>query len=401
MEATRKKYYEEPGLFQAEARVLAVEGAPEAPVLVLDASIFYPEGGGQPCDLGSIAGLEVAAVTEAGGRILHALAGPLPAGLDLRAGAAVGLSVDPGRRLDYSQQHSAQHLLSATLMRLLGAVTVSVHLGRERCLIDFDIPAIPDEDLAEAEEAVEVAIAADLPIRVHSCPPEELSSFPLRKLPPAGEEVVRVVEIEGIDFSPCCGTHLSSTGRLRSLRVLGTERYKGMTRLAFVAGGRAAADYRAVSRIAREAAAALGVAAAELPAAAAREQRLRRELERAHAGLLRERAVLEAREAIAAAGPAPRGPVVRRYPDRDAASLMEGAKALAAAGATALLASMPELTVQALASSPAAKLGERLKPLLDASGGKGGGGPASFRAVFPDAASLEAFMGSAERLLAS
>lgn len=397
MERTRKLYYEEPGLFEAEASVVAVEGDPASPAIVLDGSLFYPEGGGQPCDLGSIAGLEVAAVTEEGGRILHALAGPLPSGLGLRVGSRVALAVDSQRRLDFSQQHSAQHLLSAAFMRLLGAATVSVHLGRERCLIDFDAPALADEDVAKAEELVERAIAEDRAIRVHRCPPEDLASFQLRKRPPAGEEEVRVVEIEGLDFTPCCGTHLASAGRLRLVRVLGTEKYKGMTRLTFVSGARAAADYKEVSLIARQAARALGSSVPELPAAAAREAALRQSLERSNVALLRERAALEAREALggiaARAGSAPL--VSRRFADRDAASLMESAKALAAGGATALLSSVPELTAQALAPAADARLGERLKPLLTASGSRGGGGPSSFRAVFPDLGSLDRFMAAA------
>jgi alanyl-tRNA synthetase len=403
MANTEKLFYSEPGLFETEAEIVAVEGTPEAPLLELDRSVFYPEGGGQPCDLGSIAALEVEEVTEAEGRILHRVRPPLSAGEPPRVGQRVALRVDSGRRLDYSQQHSGQHLLSAIFLRLLGAPTVSVHLGRERCLIDFDIAAIPEEDLAEAEDQVEAAIAENRAIRVHSCPPEDLDSFSLRKRPPAREEIVRIVEIEGIDCTPCCGTHLSSTGALRLVRVLGTERYKGMTRLGFVAGGRAAADYRAVSLIARESARILSTSVAELPVSVARETELRKSLERSRLGLLRERAVLEARSALAETAAGSPGAaaggrallVARSYPTREADSLMESAKALTALGATALLASEGELTAQALAASPRSRLGERLKPLLDGAGGRGGGGPASFRAVFPDAASLERFMRAA------
>jgi len=398
MANTERLYYSSPDLFETEATVLAVEGESLSPLLELEASIFYPEGGGQSCDLGTIAGLELLQVTEAEGRILHALKGPLPPELALKAGQRVTLAVDRARRLDYSQQHSAQHLLSATFLRLIGAPTVSVHLGRELCLIDFGVPAIPDEDIAEAEALVERAIAEDRAILVHCCPPEDLSSFALRKRPPEGEEVVRIVEIEGIDLTPCCGTHVASAGRLRLVRVLGTERYKGMTRLSFLAGGRAAADYRAVSLIARGASRALSTSVPELPAAVARESELRKALERSNLALLRERAALEAASALAAAGG--KGALVsRRRGDRDAASLMESAKALTSLGATALLASISELTVQALAPSGESRLGERLGPLLSGCAGRGGGGANSFRAVFPDAGSLEAFMGEAERLL--
>jgi alanyl-tRNA synthetase len=405
MERMRMLYYERPELLEAEATIVAVEGESSAPVLELDQTIFYPEGGGQPCDLGSIGDVALASVSEKDGRVLHAMAGPCP----VRAGDRVRLRVDGARRLDYSQAHTGQHLLSATAMRIIGAPTISAHFGKERCAIDFDVPSIPEEDMAEIEDAVERAIAEDRPIRAHLCPPEDLASFPLRKRPPVGEEVLRIVEIDGIDFTPCCGTHLSSTGRLRLVRVLGTERYKGMTRLYFLAGGRAAEDYRSVSRIAQEAARSLGISVGELGAAVSREAERRKNLEFANVALVRERAAMEAQAAaselgLPAAGedghPAGSPPLVsRRYPDRDAASLMETAKAFASAGMTALLASVPELTVQALSPNAAPRLGERLKPLLATAGGRGGGGAASFRAVLPDAVSLDVFMTAAAAAL--
>ena len=396
MANTERLYYTRPELLENEAAIVAVEGPPSAPVVEFDRIVFYPEGGGQPSDLGSVGGVAVTAVLEAGGRVLHTLAGPCP----LRRGDRARLCVDGGRRLDYSQAHSGQHLLSATALRLVGAPTVSAHFGKERCAIDLDVQSIPDEDMAVIEDAVELAIAEDHPIRVHLCPPENISSFPLRKRPPAGEEQLRIVEIEGIDFTPCCGTHLSSTGKLRFVRVLGAERYKGMTRVYFLAGGRAAADYRSVSRAAQEAARALGVPVGGLPAAVGREVERRKGLERANAGFVRERDLAEVAAELGLMAQGASAPLVsRRYADRDAASLMETAKAFASAGMTALLASLPELTVQALSPTGDAKLGERLKPALAAAGGKGGGGAASFRAVFPDAAGLDLFMAAAASLV--
>jgi alanyl-tRNA synthetase len=410
MASTEKLFYDSPELFEADARVLSVEGKAEAPVLVLDRTIFYPEGGGQPCDLGTIgrvaggqaeprAAVAVVSVSDrrspdGGTQVLHAMAGPLAA----EPGDTLRLSVERARRIDYSQQHSAEHLLGSIALRLLGARVVSVRFGPERSTIDFDLPSISEKDAAVIEAEADSAIADDRTIRTRLCPPEDASSFPLRRPPPEGEEVLRIVEIEGLDFSPCCGLHLRSTLALRAIRVLGTEKYKGMTRLYFAAGGRATADYRALSRIARDSARALGTSEARLVEAAVREAERRRELEYALVGMERERAAAEAAAAPEAAralqgnmGAAP--PVaLRRYADRSAASLMAGAKAFAEAGMIALFASLPELTVQALAPSAEARLGERLKaPLADA-GGKGGGGPATFRAVFKDTASLESFI---------
>jgi alanyl-tRNA synthetase len=426
MVSTLKLFYDSPALFEADARVAAVEGRSEAPVLVLDRTIFYPEGGGQPCDLGAIgaeAGAEAAVASVADERrdgkelVLHALAGPLA----VAPGETVRLRVERGRRIDYQQQHTAEHLLGSIALRLLGARVVSVRFGPERSTIDFDLPAITEEGLAALEAAADAAIAEDHPIRYRLCPPEDASSFPLRRRPPEGEELLRIVEIEGLDFSPCCGLHLESTLGLRAIRVIGTEKYKGLTRLYFVAGGRASADYLALSRNAQAAARSLGSSEAGLAEAAAREAARRKELEFALVGMERERAKSEAaaapeaalvalknKDAAAAAPEAVRvelgngagAPLaLRRYSDRSAASLMASAKAFAEAGMTALFASLPDLTAQALAPSSEAKLDERLKGPLAAAGGKGGGGPASFRATFADEASLERFMEDAEALL--
>jgi alanyl-tRNA synthetase len=395
---TEKLYYDKPGLFAAEATVLAVEGRS----IVLDRTIFYPEGGGQACDLGTIGpavgaaggradrppALPVASVVEEGGRLLHRMQGVCA----FEPGDRVSLIVDPARRVDYSQQHTAEHLIASSALRLVGARAVSVHFGADRSLVDFDLPSIAEDELAAVEEEVDRIIADDYPIRTHLCPPEDLSSFPLRRKPPEGESLVRVVEIDGIDFTPCCGLHLASTGALRLVRLFGGERYKGMTRVYFAAGARAAADYRALSRIARDASRALGSSEAGLAGAAAREAERRRGLELSLAGLERER---NANEAAAAPERAEGRVALRRYSDRGADSLMETAKAYASAGMTALLASLPELTVQVLAPRPEARLGESLKGLLAASGGRGGGGRESFRAVFADSSGLESFLAAA------
>jgi alanyl-tRNA synthetase len=119
-----------------------------------------------------------------------------------------------------------------------------MHLGEDINTIDVDTPHLDAEVLAGAEDAVMDAIEADVPVIIHFCPPENIADFPLRKTPPQGEEVIRVVEIQGNDFSPCCGTHLKSTGRIGMLRVLGAEKYKGMTRVSFIAGRRVFQDSR-------------------------------------------------------------------------------------------------------------------------------------------------------------
>jgi alanyl-tRNA synthetase len=416
MKATEKLYYDKPEIFSCEARVTAVHGGEDGlpgdgPALELDRTIFYPEGGGQACDLGTIGALDgsaaaaLASVEETGRRILHRLASRQGEGSPFKEGDRVRLLVDRARRIDYSQQHSAEHLIGATALRLLGAHVLSVHFGPDRSLIDFDLPSISDEDLAVVEDEVDRIIADDYPIRTHVCPPEDIASFALRRKAPEGEEEIRVVEIDGIDFSPCCGLHRASTLELRAVRLFGAEKYKGMTRVYFAAGCRATADYRAVSRIARDSARTLGTSEAELAEAVMRESARRKEAEYAVGALERERAAYEAASAPERSPSGSGGPdraarlALRRYSDRGAASLMTTAKAFAEAGMVALLASLPELTVQALAPSADSRLGEKLKAPLAAFGGKGGGGGANFRAVFADEEKLEAFLDEARRAL--
>jgi alanyl-tRNA synthetase len=392
-------YYSDPELMRAEAEVLAVEGSPEAPTLVLDRALLYPGGGGQPADSGSVDGVRVTEVSESGGRARLGLGGPSPA----RPGGRVLVSVDGARRLDYAQQHTGEHLVAATALRLFGIGAVSVHFGPERSLVDFDARDMTDENLAAIEGEVDALIARDLSVRTHLCPPEDVASFPLRRPAPEGEAEVRVVEIEGTDFTPCCGLHLASTGDLRALRLTGAEKYKGMTRVHFLAGGRATADYRAVSRIARDSARLLGASEAGLAAAVSREAERRAAAERSLAALRRRRDEEDAAAALAAAGTGrdEGGPpiAVRAYDDRGADSLLDAAKAFAAAGMTALVASRPDLTVQAVAPEGGPRLGDRLKAALAASGGRGGGGPASFRAVFADAFAMDAFLSAASEAL--
>ncbi|MDA8427457.1 MAG: alanyl-tRNA editing protein [Treponema sp.] len=389
MSETLRLYYTQPRLRETEAAALEVLGTPAAPVLILDRTIFYPEGGGQPCDLGTIGGVALDSVVEEGGQVLHRLSGAL----DAEPGTSLPLVLDWARREDHRTQHSAQHLLSAVLLRLFDAPTVSFHLGAERSTIDVEGKLLSDEDLAEAEAAIEEVIAEDYPFVTHLCPPEELGSFPLRKRPPEGEEQLRIVEIDGLDYSPCCGTHVASALELRLVKLLGAEKYKGMSRVSFVAGRRALADYGSVSRIARASARAFAVSVGELEEKARRSVERLKTLEASLAALSRERATLEA--SLAAASPGGlASPALLRFADRDAQAAFESARAYAELGAAVLAVSMPELT--AVAAAPRASgLGERLKPLAQAAGGKGGGGPASFRASFSDSLSLESFVASA------
>lgn len=393
-------FYDEPFLHECDATVLEVraDGESGGDAVLLDRTLFYPEGGGQPCDLGTVAGYPVVAVIHDGGEILHYL-GKAPDGIVLQEivkGGVVRCVLDAGRRRDHSEQHTAQHLLSATILRLLGGPTRSFHLGERYSSIDVDLSSMDRVDTDGIEDAVLSVIRNDYPIITHLCPPENPAAFPLRRKPPEDEDVLRILEIDGIDFTPCAGTHLCGTGSIGAFRILKAEKYKGMTRVYFVAGGRAYADYRRLTGIVRESAAVNGTAEDDVVSATAALSNRNRELEAALKSALDAAATAEAKS-IASGVPAG-APVIVSLPDGDFAGAMRLAKALSGLGLAAVVAS--GLDLKAAASCPdGGNLSALLKPLMLESGGKGGGGPTFFQAAFEESRRLAEFMeGAACRL---
>lgn len=391
---TRRLYYEDTDRIECEATVVRRTEFGGKPAVVLDATVFYPEGGGQPCDLGTLGGVPVLDVQERDGEILHVLAEPLPEG-----SGPVRCRIDGERRRDHMEQHTGQHLLSSTVLRLAGGATVSFHLGQEYSTIDVDLPEIPRETADRLEDEIARIIREEHPVTIHECPPENVSDFPLRRPPPAGEEALRVVDLDGIDYSACCGTHLSNTSRIGALRVLRTEKYKGMTRVYFAAGERARRYARRTAAAVRDAARILGCAEDEIPDRIARTLERMKDLEARLTEARADRAAAEAR--VFLAGAPASGPLVLPLSDRTYDEILEAAKAVAAvSGRTAAAASRTALRAVVAAPDGSARLGERLKPLLAGFGGKGGGGAAQFQAQFPDEASLRAFLEAARAVLA-
>jgi alanyl-tRNA synthetase len=242
--STVRRYNEDVFLDRGSAKILSVVEDGGRRAVVLDSTVFYPEGGGQPGDRGTINGVAVTEVLEGeDGAVLHFVEGP---GADALKPGKAELRLEAARRRYFMTHHTAQHLLSATILRLFGAPTLSMHLGEDCCTIDVDSGTLTAEDLAAAEDAAFAVIEEDYPVIVHLCPPENIADFPLRKRPPEDESVIRVIEIDGYDFSPCCGTHLPSTGPIGIIKTIGLEKYKGMTRVSFLAGRRALWDYRTV-----------------------------------------------------------------------------------------------------------------------------------------------------------
>lgn len=269
--ATTRLYLRDPFLLEFASRVAHVGVWSGAPALVLEASAFYPEGGGQLADQGALdvegLRLEVADVqVDDAGVVHHVLGGPAPSGLE---GRACSGRVDGARRRDHMSQHTGQHLLSAALLDLVGAETVSSRLGAETSTIDVSIAGLPEARVAIAEDAVNDVILADREVRVLFPTPDELAALPLRRGPKVDADV-RVVAIDGFDVSPCGGTHCTRTGQVGPVRVVGMERHKGGTRVTFLAGKRALADYREKDRVLGELARGFTCGPLDVPAAIGR-----------------------------------------------------------------------------------------------------------------------------------
>lgn len=230
---TRRLYYEDSHLAQFTAAVLDCSPAGDRWAVILDATAFYPEGGGQAGDTGSLNGIPVLDTREAGGQILHYCAAPLAPGT-----AAEG-SVDYDSRFARMQQHSGEHIVSGLLHRYYGCSNVGFHMGSDRVTIDFDA-VIPAADLPRIEAEANRAVWADTPVRIWTPSPEELASLEYRTKRPLPWPV-RIVEFPGIDRCACCGTHVVRTGEIGLIKLLGAVPFRGGTRIEMACGSTALA----------------------------------------------------------------------------------------------------------------------------------------------------------------
>ncbi|MDI7274584.1 MAG: alanyl-tRNA editing protein, partial [Anaerolineae bacterium] len=184
-------YLEDPYLQSFEARIEASRQGGSGWEVALDRTCFYPEGGGQPCDLGTLGQAPVLNVYEESGCIWHAIDGAPPVG-------RVAGRIDWRRRFDHMQQHSGQHLLSAVALDRFGAQTLSFHLGAESSTIDLDLQDLTEEQCQAIEDDVNQLVVGNIPVRAYFVAPEEVPSLNLRKQPTRGEQT-RIVEVPGVE----------------------------------------------------------------------------------------------------------------------------------------------------------------------------------------------------------
>ena len=202
--------------------------------IVLHNTAFYPTGGGQPHDTGTINGIEIINVDEIDGEIRHYVAeGAKVEGL---SGEVEGV-LNWARRFDHMQQHAGQHILTAAFVELFDFPTVSFHLGSDTVTIDLQTSAVTDDQLAAAEKRANEIILENREILTKWVTMEEANTYPLRKaLKVEGD--IRLVIIPDYDYNGCGGTHPTSTGQVQAIKILSTEKMKQNIRVHFVCGQR-------------------------------------------------------------------------------------------------------------------------------------------------------------------
>ena len=209
--------------------------------VVLDRTAFYPEGGGQPGDHGTLGDSAVTDTLERDGEVVHICDAPLP------VGRTVNGAINWTRRFDMMQQHSGEHIVSGIICKLFSCDNVGFHLGADIVVIDFNTP-IPEERLAEIEFLANEVIWENRPFIVSYPSPEALKDLVYRSKKKLSGRV-RIVECPGADRCACCGTHVRSAGELGLVKLLSVRTFREGVRIEMLSGQRA---YRYVSSAAAQ-----------------------------------------------------------------------------------------------------------------------------------------------------
>ena len=376
---TDRLYYDDSYLTEFDGTVLECAEKEGAYHVRLDRSAFYPTSGGQPFDTGTLGDARVLDVyVDGAGEVWHALDRPLAPGATVRG------RIDWPRRFDHMQQHAGDHMIASALWRLLGGVTIGLHISGDVSTIDVAMPEgvtrVSAEDIRRVEDDVNERVQRDVAVRCWFPEPEELKTLPLRK-PPTVSEHVRVVAIGEDEMVACGGTHPATAGQIGLVKILGVAPARGKMRVSFVAGMRALNDYRACFDRVHEAAALLSTATENLPGhVAAMQEQLRSaglELNR----LRRDTAVAELTAGLEAAPTLPGGArVVSRLLEGDINLIKEVASQLIKQSGIAVLLGVrtgegAAAFVFARSRDVEIHMGRVLSEAARPLGGKGGGRP--------------------------
>ena len=228
---TRKLYYEDCHLRSFSAVVTGCQKSEKGWLVTLDATAFYPEGGGEAPDLGALGGVNVLDVQEEDGQIRHLCDGPLT------VGETVAGEIDWSRRYDLMQQHTGEHIISGLVYEKFGYMNTGFHVGADVMEVDFDGP-ISADDLAEIEGRANEAVWENIPLKCWIPTPEELPTV-FYRTKRALTWPVRIVQVPGYDSCACCGIHVKNTGEVGLIKILSCTALRGGVRLELVCGGRA------------------------------------------------------------------------------------------------------------------------------------------------------------------
>lgn len=270
---TTRLYQQDRYIKEWDAQITSVTEGKNGLIITLDKSAFFPEGGGQSCDMGTMNGYEVIDVQEKDEEVYHtvkpadgsdaecsSIADSKPA--PLQVGDTVHCTLDWDRRFDNMQRHCGEHILSGIFYALFGGVNRGFHMGQDYMTVDISleedpyIKEITYEDALRAELQANKVIWADEPVTVmHFESRDEAEKMPLRKALAFDEDItiVSVGSIENAaDCVACCGTHPNTAGQVGLIKIYKVENYKGMFRIYFEAGARAMNDYRSKHNILTE-----------------------------------------------------------------------------------------------------------------------------------------------------
>lgn len=336
--------------------------------VVLSNTAFYPTGGGQPHDTGTLNGIEVIEVEKIGEEIRHYMQGNVS-----ELEAIVHGALNWPRRFDHMQQHAGQHILTAAFVELFDAQTVSFHLGSEHVTIDIAVDTLTEQQLTAAEIRANEIILENRPIETTWITENELSDFNLRKeVAVTGD--IRLVIIPDYDYNGCGGTHPTSTGQVNAIKILGTEKMKGNVRVSFVCGQRVLNELAMRKKVLGDVARQLSVPEVEAATALAKILNAQKHTEKALVAAKEELLTYEAKALISNSS----GLVVAAFQQRTMQDLQKLARTIVSEqeDMVTLLVSESEGKLQFVAargkhvSKSMKAIAEKALPLIN---GKGGG----------------------------
>ncbi|HOS18314.1 MAG TPA: DHHA1 domain-containing protein [Clostridia bacterium] len=228
---TEKLYYDH-DIRECEASVLACRAGENCFEVLLDRTVIFPEGGGQPSDTGSVGGAAVSYAFEDGHDVWHRCARAFP------VGAKVTVRFDEQVRRDHSQQHTGEHMLSGVAHRLYGCANVGFHMAEDYVSVDFDRP-FTQAEIRALELALNEAVQRDEPTTYAIVDAAELDGMELRKRAKGLTGEARIVYAGGVDSCTCCGTHCGRAGEVGFVKITSFMSYKGGARVFFLCGMRA------------------------------------------------------------------------------------------------------------------------------------------------------------------